>query len=270
MNTMSNEIENVIREVSPNDVFYKPERASAYFQVGKSAIRSIQIAMDIANKEKSDIKKILDLPSGHGRTLRYLKAYFPNSSLTACDIIRDAVDFCQKTFDAIPVYSEEDVNKITINEKFDLIWCGSLLTHLDKSYWKSFLDFFTSHLVPEGILVFTVGGRDVARRMIKQINTYGLDESQLSKVLNEYQSTGFGFVKYKKQKVCIGIGQLVATTGENSRRLHAPETHQRPDVPAPGRRQPVGLHRARAVDLHRSLAGRARFRHRVHPGRPGV
>ncbi len=100
----------VIREISPNDGMFKGN-LEHYFAVGESAIICIQNAMKIANKNVSDIKKILDFPSGYGRVLRNLKARFPNSQITACDINRNAVDFCEKTFVLNPSIQKKKLNK---------------------------------------------------------------------------------------------------------------------------------------------------------------
>lgn len=171
-----------------------------YFEFGKQTLQSIEIALRLTNKTTLDIKKILDLPCGYGRIHRYLKSYFPSAQLTACDIDHDAVDFCKNTFDSVPVYSKEDLDQLQIKDKFDLIWCGSLLTHIDYKDWKSLLNFFSSHLSNDGILVFTVLGRPASRLMREPKNPYLLDESKIKTVLEDYEKTGFGFVKYRGEK----------------------------------------------------------------------
>lgn len=195
----SDMVDNVIQDISPNDQMFSGH-SPHYFSVGQSALRPIKFALDISNLDKSDIKKILDLPCGHGRVLRCLKAMFPNSKLTACDTNKDGVDFCHKTFGAIPVYSEEDVSKIAIKDKFDLIWCGSLLTHLNENKWPAFLQFFSSILSHQGIFVFTVHGREVANRMYSAKKDYGLTKSQTSDLLRDYKEKGFGYANYNSDE----------------------------------------------------------------------
>ncbi len=189
----------VISEISSKDEMYRGNKKH-YFRVGRSAIKSIKIAMRMINKNESNIKNILDLPSGYGRVLRNLRSAFPNSEITSCDIDKDAVDFCQKIFNTIPIYSEENLEKIIFKNKFDLIWCGSLLTHLDKKKWESFLNLFFSVLNSNGLLVFTVHGRHAAHRMRSKVNNYGLDDSEISTLLNEYETKDFGYVNYRNQE----------------------------------------------------------------------
>src|SRR5581483_10052394 len=73
----------VIRRISPRDEMYAGD-ADHYFGVGRSALRCVRLAMLAAGKQR--VCRILDLPSGHGRVLRYLKAAFPEARLTACDL----------------------------------------------------------------------------------------------------------------------------------------------------------------------------------------
>jgi hypothetical protein len=57
-------------------------------------------------------------------------------------------------------HSEIHPGKIPIRETFDLIWVGSLLTHLDEPLWHEFLAFHVDRLNPQGLLVLTAHGRD--------------------------------------------------------------------------------------------------------------
>ena len=121
--------QNIIRTISPKDSMYIRGQEAHYFSVGRSAIRNINTGLIAANL--SSPANILDMACGYGRVLRMLKAYFPEARLTACEIDSNAVDFCAETFGAKKAYSDINFGQIVLSEKFDLIWCGSLLTHLD-------------------------------------------------------------------------------------------------------------------------------------------
>ena len=185
----------VIHDISPNDVMYYKEFHNHYFEVGKSALESIKIALQLSGKTIDEIHNILDLPCGHGRVTRFLKSYFPNSIITACDLDNYAVDFCEKTFGTCPVYSSKNIKKISFGTKFDLIRCGSLLTHLEEKNWFSFLELFDSNLNENGLLVFTTHGRHVVDN-IRRGETYGLEPDKISKLLSDYHTSGFGYGAY--------------------------------------------------------------------------
>jgi SAM-dependent methyltransferase len=195
---LDQDVPNVIEVISPDDIQYRAyPNLPYYMSVGQSALRCVRLAMLAARKES--FETILDLPSGHGRVLRTFKAAFPTAQITACDLDRDAVDFCAATFGAVPVYSHEQPERIELHEVFDLVWCGSLLTHLDQSRWAGFLARFESLLAPGGILLFTTHGRFVAERLRRATHSYGLTPDAIGDVLAGYDRDGFGYADYASQ-----------------------------------------------------------------------
>jgi SAM-dependent methyltransferase len=188
----------VCAEIAPGDEMFTGDRAH-YFGVGESASRCIQAALEAARKPGREIKSILDMPCGHGRVMRYLKAAFPHAPLTACDLNRGAVDFCARTFDAAPVYSDSDVNRIPLREKFDLIWCGSLLTHLREEPCAALVRWFDAHLNLGAILIFTLHGRWVERSLATGRYKYSLSDERVGALLKDYCHSGFGYADYPGQ-----------------------------------------------------------------------
>jgi SAM-dependent methyltransferase len=151
----------VVEDIHPKDAMFHGNR-SAYVDVGRSAIAAITVPMILTGKTTAE--SVLDLPCGHGRVCRWLRARFPDARIVACDLLREGVDFCAERFGAVPVYSETNPRDIPLEESFDLIWVGSLLTHLDERRWREFLTFFVDRLQPDGLLVFTTSGRWPALR----------------------------------------------------------------------------------------------------------
>lgn len=178
-----------IREISSADemLISTPER---YYGWGKSALGAIQASLH-AGKVAGPPASILDLPCGHGRVLRMLKAAYPDARLTACDLNRDGVDFCARTFDANPVYSERDPREIQLDERYELIWVGSLLTHLDAERWHQFLAFFADHLVPGGVLVFTTHGHAIMDQIGRGERTFSIES--VHELRAECLRTGFAY-----------------------------------------------------------------------------
>ena len=85
------------------------------------------------------VARILDLPCGHGRVLRFLRREWPGAEIVACDIDPDGAEFCCESFGATSIYAAENPQETPLRGRFDVIWSGSLLTHLDKTRWPSFL-----------------------------------------------------------------------------------------------------------------------------------
>lgn len=189
----------VIEEVSPREHMHRLHlggEVEGYLETGQWALKRIRLAMLAASKET--VLNILDLPCGYGRVMRALGAEFPQATLTACDIDPKAVDFCAETFGALPVYSAERPEEIEIEDRFDLIWCGSLLTHLDHPGWTAFLRLFESLLEPGGVLVFTTNGRFIADRLLRpRAETWGMTEEQITAILQSHDDDGFGYGAYE-------------------------------------------------------------------------
>ncbi|MBN2493227.1 MAG: methyltransferase domain-containing protein [Deltaproteobacteria bacterium] len=149
------------RDIAPGDRMFSGDREH-YFSVTESAMENIFLALEIGGSRR--LKRILDFACGHGRVLRGLRAAFPDASIVAADISEDGVRFCSETFGAEPVILPAWPPRFGFEDRFDLVWCGSLLTHLNESDSRSYLDFLTGILAPGGILVCSFHGRHSTNR----------------------------------------------------------------------------------------------------------
>lgn len=191
----------VIRTISPHDNMNRedPTFPEEYWVAGRSALRAITAGLDAARKPLSDVQRVLDLPCGYGRVLRYLKAAFPHAEIAACDVIKEAIDFCSYMLGAVPIHSHEDPSKIPLERNvYDLIWVGSLFTHLNADRWDAFLVKLASSLRDGGVLVFTTHGDYAYRRMkgLEDPYDYWLPYWRITKVLYRYERSGFGYGDY--------------------------------------------------------------------------
>jgi len=192
----------LIRDISPNDEMYAVDKnhGNWYWTVGRSAAECISHCMAAAGKRARDVTRILDFPCGHGRVTRYLKLAFPHAEITACDLLRDGVDFCASRFGAVPVYSHNDPTRIGLQSRaFDLIWVGSLFTHFAGARWNSFLKLFASSLSEDGLLVFSAHGLFVYNRIkgIDRSFNYALPAWRDTLVCYSYERNGMGYANYE-------------------------------------------------------------------------
>ena len=178
---------------SPDDVLYDPDGIEHYMRSADVALRHIRLALLTADNPK--VGAALDFACGYGRVLRMLRAEYPDARIVACDVDRKAVDFCAEAFDAEPVYSDPDPDRIAIKGPFDLIWSGSFFTHIGADDWERFLHLLASLLSPGGVLVFTTAGRHVVELMRKG-ELARLSESSARALLDDYEQGGFGFAEY--------------------------------------------------------------------------
>jgi SAM-dependent methyltransferase/predicted O-methyltransferase YrrM len=182
-------LEAVDPAISPHDAMYAGD-GGHYFSVGLSAIRCIE-----AGGAPGEPQRILDMPSGHGRVLRFLRARYPRATVVASDIDSGAVEFCARRFGAEAAESESDLSTLELPGPFDLIWCGSLVTHLDAQAVEALLALFARSLSPTGVAVVTTHGELVAQRM-RGGDSYQLEPAAAKQALDQYEAAGFGYAGY--------------------------------------------------------------------------
>ncbi len=185
----------VVDTISPRDAMFRalPDPAS-YLRAGKSVAHTIRIAADLAHLVP---KSILDYGCGHGRVLRWYQAFWPEAELTAADITRDQIDFCSKAFGAKPFLIDKSFAEIALPSDYDLIWLGSIFTHMDKSEWADLFRVVRDRTRPGGLLCFSFAGRYVYNSL-KKGDRFGFkpeEEEQVVNFITDYESSGFGFIK---------------------------------------------------------------------------
>jgi SAM-dependent methyltransferase len=194
--------------VHRNDEMYVPLDAKHYLSTGLGALRCIESALQKAS-EPRPVRSILDFPCGYGRVLRFLRARFPDADITVSELDKGGLEFCSKTFSARAVQSDADFSKLSMPGRFDLIWCGSLLTHLDENSAAKLLQFFYEHLSPRGICLFTTHGKASADYVRQSQRAYGLNASARETLLRQYDDRGYGYADYSGKK---GFGVSVASS----------------------------------------------------------
>jgi len=178
--------------ISPADDMYDPDRRAHYFHCGRDAMRLIARGLMAAGGPS--VRRILDLPSGSGRVTRHLVACFPEAQVTACDLHAHHIEFCARRFAARPVLSRDDLEAIAFAEPFDLIWCGSLLTHLPADRFAQALRLFGRSLADGGIAVVTTHGRWSVFRQQQTPHPYVSPASFTDAAAT--LPSGFGFAPY--------------------------------------------------------------------------
>jgi len=198
----------VNRTLSPRDGMVAPDVPEQYFDLGRRALELIHFSAELC--DKPHYPDILDLPCGHGRVLRWLRAHYGYAKITACDLDRDGVDFCAKEFGARPVYSEPDLRKLDFTAQFDLIWVGSLVTHLSQARWLATLDCLVKWTRECGVIVFTTQGRTVTSLLARgQKNiAENIDKPAL---LEEFSRTGFAYQRYFESTAEADYGLAVTS-----------------------------------------------------------
>ena len=182
--------------VSDRDIMLKKSTAAHYLATGFSALDSIMRCVpELASRPP---QRILDFGCGYGRVLRMLRAAWPSSVLTACDLEPDGLSFCMDQFDISGYRSQIKPAAIPLASGFDLIWVGSLITHLNEDAIMGYISLFRHLLEPGGHVVFTSHGEHVINRLEKGEFHYDLTPEKIKSVVSTYRSSGYGYEDYVK------------------------------------------------------------------------
>lgn len=174
-----------------------------YTTCGASALNAIAAAVQ---QSGITLQSIPDFGSGAGRVTRWLRAYYPEARLSVTDIRIEDLEFCAREFGANYFPSSTDVTALHSKETYDLIWAGSVLTHLPEEVSKALIQKLSSWLTPNGVLVMSFHGRFAALRG-PYFGNYGL-ETEWTELLFELSTKGFAYSDYPHQR---GYGISLST-----------------------------------------------------------
>ena len=187
---------NLIGRVHPCDMMMKKFNESEilhYAKVGNEALEIIINALLIAGKDLCKVS-ILDFGCGYGRVTRALVRSFTPLQIDVFDVDNYASRFCAAEFgvNCIQFTGKWDASCF---RSYDLIWVGSVFTHLSLHYTEKILLLLINILKPDGLLIFTTHGDEAILRLTK-----GFYRSDLSlyvdQIVREYREDGFSFRPY--------------------------------------------------------------------------
>jgi trans-aconitate methyltransferase len=185
----------VSTSIAPDDVMYNSGK-DWYFSTGASGLRAILSALAISRL--TDVRSVLDVPCGHGRVSRYLQRAFPEASLHVSDLDMRGVDFCAEAFNGVPIYSKPDLVDVLFPQKYDLIWVGSLFTHVNEDRCTRWLRFLCDQLDKDGVLVASFHGPWSVQ--MHRTHYAMIDDILFAEILAGYEREGWGYADYPGQE----------------------------------------------------------------------
>lgn len=158
-------------------------QAAAFVAETVAATRSVEPADDG-----------LDLGCGYGRVLRHLVRSFPHTRWTAADIDQAAVRFCSREFGARGVVSTPDPGAVRFPiASYDIVWLGSLLTHIDADDCAGLAQVLARHTGARAVLAFSTHGAS----LVEDLDRFGPGmESDRSLAASDLAANGFAYVPY--------------------------------------------------------------------------
>lgn len=181
--------DDIIRTIHPRDGMWSPNE-TWYFATGRSAMRVVDIAARAS--WRPNIASILDLPCGYGRVSRHLRAAYPEAQLYFCDIEHEGADFCASTFGGTAIHSRPELTEVELPQ-VDLIWVGSLFTHVDEDRTRRWLRYLCERLNPNGVLAASFHGEwSLSMQRIYPM----IDPASWERIVDQYRREGYGYAPY--------------------------------------------------------------------------
>ncbi len=202
----------VVTEIASHDQMYDGGKEH-YFGVGLSALFAISNAVTARESylmRATPMRDILDFGCGCGRVTRFLRAGYPSANIWVNDLRRADMHWCVEKLGCVEAADEPAAGS------YDLVWLGSVFTHLPMEVARGLIQKLSTALRPNGILLFSVQGRHSFERLSKldwslvaerPWLSYGLAQDGVDTLLKGYDRSSYGYVDYPGQQ---GYGVSIA------------------------------------------------------------
>jgi len=159
--TLARSVPGIPGPVHVDDQMYRsdaPEHVRHYVEDAQSAMDNIAQSLAATGRSFDDVESCLDFACGYGRVTRWLARALGPARVAAADVDSQAVRFCARSFRVSALPSQRDPARIDLRGSYDLIFVGSLLTHLPIPACATTLHALRAALRPDGLLVFSTQG----------------------------------------------------------------------------------------------------------------
>lgn len=131
----------------------------SFLMDGKRASQDIEKSLARIGRDLNSFKSILDFGCGCGRSLIWLADHNLQCKIYGTDIDEEAISWCRKNLD----FARFNVNKPLPpleyqSNTFDLVYVGSVFTHLNEDYQFRWLEELKRVSAPKGIVIITIHG----------------------------------------------------------------------------------------------------------------
>lgn len=194
-----------ILDVNPNistrDGMLNPDNLKQYFRCGVEAVQICRNALAELGRDTLAIERIVDYACGYGRVLRFLRASYPGAEIIGADVDARALRHVENLLgEKTQLLDSAGSTPLASVGSVDLVWVGSLFTHLPERQVGKVLTDLRAFLKSEGVIVFTLHGEFVAQRIRRREKTYNLSDESCSALLEKYDKYGYGFAPYRENE----------------------------------------------------------------------
>lgn len=149
--------------VPPAELRFKvagPGTIEQFFAAGEAMAASVDAALGTVGRSLSAGGDFLDFGCGCGRLLAAIEHRFPSLRVQGCDVDPVAVAWSSTRFADFHFRTNGEWPPCDFAQgSFDMIWCGSVFTHIDEPHQDAWLMELHRLLRPGGFLMASVHGR---------------------------------------------------------------------------------------------------------------
>jgi SAM-dependent methyltransferase len=130
-----------------------------FIQGGRRTADDIEAALREADASIQGLRKALDFGCGCGRLLLEASQRWQHMKWFGSDVDERSVRWCADNLTDVPVVVNAPLPPLPFHdEEFDLVWCGSVFTHLDEDRQDNWLKEIQRVLAPGGYLLVSIHG----------------------------------------------------------------------------------------------------------------
>ncbi len=192
--------------VHVRDTMYDPSEEKGieyYLRAGRSAVAVLRQTLEAAQRSPGSIDRVIDYGCGYGRVLRHLPSFLPSADFVACDLDAEAVAFCRRAFAATGVVAPTEPADLELPTA-DLVWGGSVFTHLPAEPAQILFDRLGHSLRPGGVLVFSFHGHFAFAHLDTLFG--GAYADQAEAIPAEVAQHGLAYRSYPESYLTLGEG----------------------------------------------------------------
>ena len=179
-----------------------------YRFVGQSGARVICSALSLAHNDVMPTR-VLDFACGAGRVARHIRVLLPEAKLFFADIDAERSAFCAKQFNGDTVPAVSDFDKLVLPKDLDIIWVGSLFTHIDYARMLKLFSKLWMSLRPNGCLIATFHGRAVLEAAKSE---HFIDPARWERIVTDFANLGVGYQSYGSEGYLSEVGVSLTTS----------------------------------------------------------
>jgi SAM-dependent methyltransferase len=145
----------------------------------RSGLHMLQVLEQFVRRKFGSFESLgsmLDFASGYGRLTRFLIRELDPTKIWVSDIKAHSVEFQQSHFGVNGLVSTLEPEDLDAGRQFDLVFVGSLFSHLPEATFERWLRRLWDLLTPTGLLVFSANSADLLEAADRELTFISTSE----------------------------------------------------------------------------------------------